>query len=161
MSAAVQDSLVSTACSTLFCLQGFALGVACVLLLALHYEVINLSVKSGAWGEQLVGCGGCKKGQEAPRTDLSSRFPKTDPGHWRHCRDAATGEDRREHPHEPFCSPAPPEEYSHSLSLTPLPPRAACALLTGLAKKVTLQGGSKRGWGQQAFLNFFVCVWTQ
>lgn len=40
-------------------------------------------------------------------------------------------------------------------------PSAACALLTGLAKKATLQEGSKRSWGQQAFPNFFVSVWTQ
>lgn len=37
-------------------------------------------------------------------------------------------------------------------------PSAACALLTGLTKKATLQGGSKRSWGQQAFLNFFVSL---
>lgn len=40
-------------------------------------------------------------------------------------------------------------------------PTAACALLTGLAKKTALQGGSKRSWGQQDFLNFFVSLWTQ
>lgn len=69
--------------------------------------------------------------------------------------------DRREHPHQPFHSPAPPGEHSHSLSLTTSHPSAACALLTGLAKKAALQGGSKGNWGQQTFLNFFVSVWTQ
>lgn len=75
--------LVSTACSALFCQQGFALGglhVSC-LLLALHYEITNLSVESGAQGELLVGYSGCKKGQEASRTGLSSLFPKIEPGH--------------------------------------------------------------------------------
>lgn len=38
----------------------WALHVSC-LLLALHYEVINPSIKSGAQGEQLVSFDGCKK----------------------------------------------------------------------------------------------------
>lgn len=49
MSAGVQDSLVSTACSAQFCQQGFAWTFhVSYVLLAPHYEVIDLIVKSGA-----------------------------------------------------------------------------------------------------------------
>lgn len=99
----------------------WGLHVSC-LLLVLYYEVTNLRIKSGAWGDLSVGYGGCKRGQEASRMALSSFSPKIESGDWRNCRDAGTDEGRRVHPRQPFCCPAQPGGWPDPLSLPMFPP---------------------------------------